>query len=133
MRAYFEFVLKHRVLVVITCLVITALSGWSMSRATMSTSLGRLILGDHPAYERYLERVKQFGNDEQLIVAFEEPEYASPEALARLRRLVARIREIDDVARVESVLSAMQFMTVQGRPPSVTFEALATNPIARNA
>lgn len=130
MRRYFDFVLAHRVFVVVTCLVITALSGWSMSRATMSTSLGRLLMGDHPAYERYLERVKQFGNDEQLIIAFEDPGYASPEGLARLRRIVSRITEMDDVARVESVLSAMRFMTVQGRPPSVTYEQLATNPIA---
>jgi len=42
MRAYFGFVLRHRVLVVVVCLAITALAGWSMSRATMASSLGEL-------------------------------------------------------------------------------------------
>ena len=132
MRAYFKFVLRHRMLVVITCLVITALAGWSMSRATMSSSLGELVLGDHPAYHRYVERVKQFGSDEHLIVAFEEPNLSSPEVLGALQEVVLRLQAMDEIARVDSVLGAMQLQNAVGGAMPSGFETLASNPLARD-
>ena len=99
MRAYFGFVLRHRVLVVVACLAVTALAGWSMSRATMASSLGELVLGDHPAYHRYIERVKQFGSDEQLIIAFEDRD---------ARRLLDELAVLYDVADVAGRRSESQ-------------------------
>ena len=132
MRAYFGFVLRHRVLVVVACLAVTALAGWSMSRATMASSLGELVLGDHPAYHRYIERVKQFGSDERLIIAFEEPDPSSPKVLGPLQEVVLRLQEMQEIARVDSVLSAMQLQNAVGGPSPTGFDALASNPLARD-
>ena len=74
----------------------------------MASSLGRLILGEHPAYLRYVDRVRQFGSDEQLVIAFEEPDLSSPRVLDRLQRIVDTISAIDEVARVDSILAKVQ-------------------------
>ncbi len=132
MRAYFRFVLRHRALVVITCLAVTALAGWSLSRYTMASSLGELILGDHPAYHRYVERVKQFGSDEHLIVAFETPNLSSPDVLGPLQQIVLRLEAMEQVARVDSVLSAMQLQNAVGGSSPTGIETLVSNPLARD-
>ncbi|NIM39820.1 MAG: hypothetical protein GTN84_01460, partial [Hydrogenophaga sp.] len=74
-----------------------------LSRATVGSSLAELVLGDHPAYQRYVELVGRFGSDEQLIVAW-KTDLGDPAEVARLERIVERVAAHFDVARVASPL-----------------------------
>jgi hypothetical protein len=106
MTSYFQFVLRHRAMALVVCFLLTILSLASISRAVIATSIGKLFLGESPAYKEYLKRAEAFGNDEILIVGLDIPDILHPDKQARLRAAVERIEAIPSVARVESALSA---------------------------
>ncbi len=134
MTGYFQFTLKHRGLVIIACLLVTLFSAYAMSRAVMSSSLAKLILGDHPAYQYYVDHVRRYGNDEKLIVAYPEPQLGSPESTARLIRIVDRLESISGVAYVDSPLSVAHFQQNLLLGPDVLPDldpgVLATGPLS---
>ncbi len=108
MRAYFQFVLRHRLLVAGACLALTALSAASLSRAVVSTSLEGLFFGQAPEYRRYRERIKDFASDDVLIFGYADPAPLSRASLDRLEAVVRRIERLPDAAHVESLLSAQR-------------------------
>ncbi len=123
----FRFVLRHRVAVVVVVAVVTLASLASASRMVVASSIGGLFLGDVPAYYDYLERTKAFGNDEAFVVAYEHPDPASREALDQLRGAVDAIESWPEVARVTSLLDAVE-VTGEGGSLSITpYEELATD------
>lgn len=111
MTSYFHFVLRHRVLVLCICAVATLLSLASISRAVIATSIGKLFLGESPAYKDYLSRAHAFGNDEILIIGLDVPDILEPKRQAQLRAAVEQVEAIPAVDRVESILRA-QHMTL---------------------
>ena len=113
METYLRFVIRHRVAVLGLIAALTAGSGWLLSHAVMATSLGALFLGESPDYIRYKDRVAEFGGDNLIIVGYESDPF-SPEVLDDLGRAVARIRAMDDVSRVESVLDAARIHGADG-------------------
>ena len=104
MRAYFKFVLRHRIPVLILITLISAAGMWSLRNAKISSSLGKLFLANSPAYDQYLARVEEFGSDEQLVIAFEEDDVLSADSLSRLHLVTRAIRKENGVARVMSLL-----------------------------
>ena len=104
MRAYFKFVLRHRIPVLILITLISAAGMWSLRNAKISSSLGKLFLANSPAYDQYLARVEEFGSDEQLVIAFEENDVLSADSLIRLHLVTRAIRKENGVARVMSLL-----------------------------
>lgn len=106
MRAWFAFVLRNRIAVLLVLGAITALAALSASRAIFASSMSRLFLGENPAFTRYIERSEAFGGDEMVIVGFDAPELLSPETRARLERVAAEISEWAEVKRVLTVLDA---------------------------
>jgi predicted RND superfamily exporter protein len=112
MRAYFRFVLHHRILVGVVFITLTALSLYSVSRAVVASSMNKLFFGESPAYAEYLERLGEFGTEEVNIFAFESPDLLYEEQQARLRRVVERIEGMDNIGRVYSVLDAQR---IEGR------------------
>jgi len=104
MRAYFKFVLRHRMPVLVLITLISAAGMWSLRNAKISSSLGKLFLANSPAYDQYLARVEEFGSDEQLVIAFEENDVLSADSLRRLHLVTRAIRKENGVARVMSLL-----------------------------
>ena len=104
MRAYFKFVLRHRIPVLVLITLISAAGMWSLRNAKISSSLGKLFLANSPAYDQYLARVEEFGSDEQLVIAFEENDVLSADSLIRLHLVTRAIRKENGVARVMSLL-----------------------------
>ena len=68
MRGYFQFVLRHRIPILLLIALISTGGVWSLLNAKISSSLGKLFLANSPAYDQYLARVDEFGSDEQLII-----------------------------------------------------------------
>jgi predicted RND superfamily exporter protein len=108
MTAYFRFVLRHRLAVVLVCALLTALAGLSLSRAVLSTSLPKLFFGDAPQYRDYQRWVKQFSSDEILVVGYRDPAPLSRASLERLERAVKGVEELPFVSYVFSLLSAQR-------------------------
>jgi len=114
MEAYIRFVIRHRVAVLAFLAALTAGAGWVLSQGVMATSLGTLFLGESPEYQRYKERGAEFGGDNLIVVGYEVPDPLDPEVLADLERAVIRIRAMDDVVRVESLLDAARIQGADG-------------------
>lgn len=106
MRAWFRFVLRHRAAVLLVVGALTALAGLSASRGTIGSTIGRLFLGESPAWQRFLARADRFGGDETIIIGFEAPDLLAPATRDRLVRISERIAEWDEVARVFTALDA---------------------------
>lgn len=127
MQHYFRWVLAHRASVLVICFLVTVLAGLGLSRAQLSSSLPKLLFGDDPEFQTYLERVREFGTDETLFIAFSRPHAESEAALAHLRGLVSDLAQVDDVARVHSILSLLPLVANAADP----LEAAARLPLAQ--
>ncbi len=114
METYIRFVIRHRVAVLVFLAVLTGVAGWVLSQGVMATSLGTLFLGESPEYVRYKDRVAEFGGDNLIIIGYEASELLGADELDALERAVGRIRAMDDVSRVESVLDAAQIEGTDG-------------------
>ena len=121
METYIRFVIRHRMAVLVVLFVVTLGAGWILSRGVMATSLGTLFLGESPEYQRYKDRVAEFSGDNLIIIGYEAPDLLDSRALDNLERAVSRIRAMDDVARVESVLDAAHLRGADGTVRFTTY------------
>ena len=110
MEAYVRAVLRARWLVLALVAAITLAALASMSRAVVASSVGKLFLGESPAYKQYLERAGEFGSDELLIVGFDAPSVLDAETRDRLRAAADGVAALPDVAHVESVLDVQHIV-----------------------
>lgn len=127
MGAYFRFVLRHRVIVTLVVLGLTALAGWSISRAVVASSLQKLFFGESPAYLAYNERVRAFGTEEVNVFAIEAPDMLAADQQSRLRQLTERLEALPDFSRAITVLDAQHITSHEDNIHIETYadEALA--------
>ena len=108
MDGLIRYIMDHKELVLGCIFVVTTLAIWSLADIKVGQSMGRSFFGDDPRYEAYLERIRSFGSDEARLVAFEDENPLSPEGLKRLRRVVERLEEHEEVENVASILDAQR-------------------------
>ena len=134
MRRYFEWVLAHRISVLLLVGLLTAAAGFSVSRATLASSMGEMFFGDSPAFARYVELIRTFGSDEIVGVAYEESDPLSPEALDRLERISETITADSEVHRVSGLHTLDRVTSEDGMLTVQTYaEAARENPEQRAA
>ncbi len=114
MSSYVRLVLRHRVAVLTLVAVVSAFAVVALGRATIGTSLGKLFLGETPAYATYLERIARFGSDEAVIVAVEDADLLAEATLDRLEDAVLRVEALADVDAVVSPHSAQRLRFTGG-------------------
>ena len=108
MTAYFSFVLRNRLLVVLICVLITGAAAANLSRAVVASSPAKMFFGNSAEYDAYQVRARTFTNDEIFIVAYDDPAPLSARSLDRLEKVVSRVESMPEVARVESLLNAQR-------------------------
>jgi len=114
MDKYIKFVIRYRVIVLLLFVLITALSIAAWSRGVLSSTVGNLFLGESPAYKDYQEHIKQFGNDEIIVVAFEDTNLLSAPSIKRLQRTVKELKDHPEIGRVHSIIDAQDVKVVNG-------------------
>ena len=119
-RRYIDFVLRHRVAVLVACGVITLASAWRITDGVFASSMLELFFGDNPEYDAYQELAEQFGESNLMVVAFDFPDATTAAGLAALERIRAAIEEIGGVERVEALSSATR---VRGDEDSLAVES----------
>jgi len=105
-QRYLQFVLRHRVFVLLAIGLVTALAGWSLSHGSIGSSVIKLFFGDNPKYTEYRALADQFGGSDVMVVAFEDEELLTAEGLARVSRMAERARALPFIRRVDSFESA---------------------------
>jgi predicted RND superfamily exporter protein len=123
MNRFVRFTLSNRWLVLMVCAAITVTAGAVTTSGVIASSIGGLFLGEHPDYPRYIERTKDFGSDDLIVVALEEPAVLSQRARRRLDGAVKAIEKLPAVQDVRSVLRVQQIRESEG---SVIIERYAT-------
>lgn len=109
MRAYIQFIIRNRLIVLITVMLLTFLFGGIASTGVYSSSIAKLFFGeDHPGYQRYRKRIREFANDEMVIVVYRDPALFSPASLNRLQTAVDTIDAMPEIRRVDSLLNAQR-------------------------
>ncbi len=104
MDGFIRFIIRRRYLVLASLALITLAAASMFSVAVLSSSVGGLFLGEHPDYPDYLRRAKDFGNDDVLVVAVEDPRFLSAAGQERLRKATDAVAKLPHVQRVRSVL-----------------------------
>ncbi len=108
MARYIKFVLNNRLQVALLLGLVTVFSIYAISQASLGTSFGEQLLGGQPGYSEYLELIDEFGNDEVIIVGVRDPDFLTDQGQKRLRMASDRIESLPFVARVSTVLDAME-------------------------
>ena len=107
MRAYIILLIRHRFPVIGLLLIITILFGATALQGTIASSIANIFFGeDHPEFNAYKQRIREFANDEVFIVTYRDDDLLSGKSLDRLERVVEKIEDIPEVGRVDSLLNA---------------------------
>lgn len=107
MKKYIIFIIGHRIAVVAVILLLTVVFGGIVSTGVYSSSIGKLLFSeDHRGYNRYRERIREFANDETVIVIYREDNLFAETSLARLEDAVDEIKAFPLVRRIDSLLNA---------------------------
>jgi uncharacterized protein len=122
MIRYVRLIVGQRVAVLLVLALLTAVAGWSLSRAVVASSIGQMFLGEDPAYHRFLDRVRAFGGGDPLIVAIEDAMPLAPENQARLRQAMEAIAAVEHVRLARSILDVQR---VRGDADALRVDAYA--------
>lgn len=131
MKRWFQWVLGHRALVLVLTVLITALAGWSASRAVVASSVGKLFLGESPEFHHWQEVGRTFANDEVIVLGWAEDEPLSKASLDRLETASALLEAEPDVHRVDSILTAQRMESDGGTLRVESFVELARDDPSR--
>ncbi|MCB9487335.1 MAG: MMPL family transporter [Deltaproteobacteria bacterium] len=112
MHAFIKGVLRFRYIILVVIVLISVGAGMILTKAVVGTSLAQLFLGNSQGYDRYLERIEQFGTDEIVIVALENADPLDPAVQDKLAVADRKLHEIEGVIRTFSVLSADSMRSV---------------------
>ena len=106
MRWYIDHVIRHRVVVIIIITLLTAGSGYQISRGVIGSSLLKLFFGESEKFERYMQRMETFGASDIMLVAYDDDALFTPAGFARLGRITAGLEALPDTERVDSLFNA---------------------------
>ncbi len=134
MRRYFAWILERQTGVLFAIFVVSVFSFIGLSKAVVSTSPGDLFFGDAPEYLDYLDRIKEFGSDEVIAVAYQEEDPLSLSSLDRLASIQNEIKAHPEVKSSSSLLDLERIKDVDGTLYVEKYADLAReNPGSRRA
>ena len=122
---YVRFVIRRWRLVLLGLLLLSVGAVLVLGRARLGTSLGKLFLGETPAYQEYLALAREFASDEVVVVAIEDVAILTTENLDRLARVHDALRDLPDVARITSVHTAQHVRVRSGTLRARTYAEIA--------
>ncbi len=123
MKKYIEFIIRRRFVVLAVVLILSVAFGAIASRGVLSSDIGKLFFGEnHPGFKRYKERIREFANDDMIIVVYKDYHLLSAASLSRLERAVDGIESLPEIRRVDSLLNAQH---MYGREDALYIENYA--------
>lgn len=111
---WFQLVLRHRRAVVVATALVTVLALGVLTRVTVGNTLQGIFFGDSPDYLRYVERSREFGSDEHVLVGLPAPDPTDPARIESLRRLDSFAREHPGFTRADSLATAQRIESEDG-------------------
>ena len=91
--------------------LVTLAAGAMITRGVIASSMARLVLGEHPAFHRYLEHNETFGGDDVIVVSYRpvegEPLLSKPDQ-RRLKKVKRALSRLLEVRRLRSLLDVQR-------------------------
>jgi predicted RND superfamily exporter protein len=116
MKGYITFIIRNRKTILGLVLFVTLGFAAIAAQGVYSSAIAKLFFGeDHPGFNRYRERIREFANDEMIIVIYKDPQMFSAESLARLESAVEQIEMLSEIRRVDSLLNAQHTFALRIR------------------
>jgi len=114
MKKLIDFILKYRWFIIAIILIITFIFGYIASTANIASSIGGLLFGkENEDYVYYLDRIREFANDEIFIIAWETSDPFSAQTIDLLTKLELEIKKIPIVRRVDSIIDAQHIHSTE--------------------
>ncbi len=102
--AYFRFIVRHPILVVLLLVIVTACSFLPIARLEVDNSIDNWLLENDPGIQAYRDFRREFQNDEYVVIGYEPTGgVLGAKGLALAQRLTARLQQIDGVLAVDSI------------------------------
>ena len=120
--AWVGAMLRHRALVLVTTLLVTAGFGYVAQGLPIFTALRDMLPDDSRDMREYLEARERFGGDETVYVALQRDDHFTPDGLAKLARLTARLDEHPLVERAISFTTADWIRTAADDPAALRID-----------
>jgi predicted RND superfamily exporter protein len=106
-----EAVLRYRLPLLLTVLLITVFMGYHATHVKMSYDFSRAIPVDNPKYLDYLDFKKQFGEDGNLLaIGIQTDELFTPKQFSLYRALQDTLKQVPGVEDVLSVATAINLV-----------------------
>lgn len=105
MQRIFKFCHDHAWFVFFCIILVTAWSVWSARDIRVNVSTDELIPKDSETWTTYNKVRSEFGSDQLAVIYIEDQHLFKRDTLIRLNELVAQLRGIEGVERVESLFS----------------------------
>ncbi len=116
-----DYTLRHRPLVILGVLLVTATLGWSASRLPFMTAYRDYVPPDTVGMDAWEAARARFGGDEVVLLSLEADDHFTASGLARLDRITRRLAEQPMVERVTSLTNAQQVWTDSEDPDAGLF------------
>ena len=99
--------LRHRLLVVVFMIMVTATASYFATHVTFDTSLDIFFLEGDETLTSYREFLRQFESDERLVIALSSEEVFTTENLRRIERLTRKLEDVEHVIKVTSLTNVV--------------------------
>lgn len=107
-----QFILKYRIPLLLTLILITGFMGYQASKVQLSYDFARAIPTNNPKYKTYQDFRKKFGEDGNLLVIGVQTDKLFTEnlfnAYAELQRRLKKVPGVDDVIAVPSAVNLVK-------------------------
>jgi uncharacterized protein len=106
-----EWILRNRLILLISLTLVTIVMGWYASQIQLSYDFAKAIPTDNPKYQQYLSFKERFGEDGNLMtIGFIEPNLFRKDFFSSLQTLQSDLKKIEGVEDVLGVTTAITLL-----------------------
>ncbi len=114
MKTYIMCIIRYRVAILAVVLIMSVAFGVIAAQGVYSSVIAKLFFGEnHPGFTRYRERIREFTNDEMIIVIYKDAYLFSAASLTQLEQVVEQIEMLPEIRRADSLLNAQHTFGVE--------------------
>jgi len=129
-----SFVLKNRLVLLLTLLAATCFMGWQASKVQLSYDFSRAVPTDNPKYVSYQNFRREFGEDGNLMAIGLQTEHLFTDTLFNdFRELNSKLRQVKGVEDVLSVTTALNLVKDSATERLQARPLFAPGPLSQSA
>lgn len=106
---------RHRALTLLFLTVVTWAAGAGLTALRLDTGLNSLVPPNHPDRRLYDQVIREFGDDDRIVVYAGDDALLSPEKLALLRQIHNDLEDLPFVSQLEDLFTVRSIRGADGR------------------